>query len=175
MQLTAILSLALFGTALAGPVRRDLQTINGALGNIQKSVMQLDTDIKTISGQPGDVQKIQTDNMMVQQTLQQSTTMVMATDAISLNDAITLQQTAGGLTTQVMTTVMDLTAKKAQINMIPGAKDMVVQGLMQQKTAANSFAMAVVSKVPALAQNIATQQTGQISAAFDMGIQAFST
>jgi len=175
MQIKAILSLALCGSALAGVVRRDLQTISGALGNIQKSVSTLDTDIKAISGQPSDVQKIQADNMMVQQTLQQSTQMVMGTQPISLNDAITLQQTAGGLTTAVMTTVMDLTAKKAQIMMAPGGKDMVLQGLMQQKTAANGFAQAVVSKVPALAQNIATQQTGQISAAFDMGIQAFST
>jgi len=173
MQFKSIVALALFGSSMGAVVRRDLATIQGALGNISKSVTQLDTDIKAITGTPDDVTRVQASSNAVQMTLQTSTQQVMGTDAISLQDAITLQQTAGGLTTSVMTTVMDLLAKKAQVNMVPGGKDMVVARLKQQQTAANTFAAAVVSKVPAVAQNIAKQQTDQIAAAFAMGIQMF--
>lgn len=65
MQLKAIISLALFGSAIAGPVlKRDLQTVQTALTNIQKSVEQLDTSVKAITGKPEDAAKLLADSTL---------------------------------------------------------------------------------------------------------------
>src|ERR1700749_478432 len=101
MQLKALLTLALISSAIATPaVKRDLQTVQTALSNVQKAVVQLDTSIKAITGQPTDAAQLLTDSQNVQMTLQASTQMVQGTAALSLNDAVGLQDTANGLTAQ---------------------------------------------------------------------------
>jgi hypothetical protein len=174
MQIKSFLAIALFGTAFASPVmKRDLASIQGALGDIQKSITALDTDIKSITGTQDDAAKLAKSADTVTKTLQASTETVKKSEALALNDAVGLQTTGNMLTTSVMTTITDLIAKKPQIMMVQGGPAQVVKTLTDAKTQGNSLADAIVSKVPAVAQNIAKQSIMQLAASFDMGIQAF--
>lgn len=172
MLYKSIVSVALFGAAFAAPVeKRQVATINTAVQQIMTSLTALDTSINAIQG-PADAMKVVAASNNVQQTLQTSTTMVNAIQPISLTDALGLQQTTGALTTQVNTVVTDLTAKKAIIQQA-GQTQTTLQSLQQQRAAADGFAKAVTSKVPANVQNIAANQAGMVSAALDKGIAAF--
>lgn len=176
MQFKSIIALALFGSAIASPVmKRDLASINGAIGDIQKSVQALDNDIKGVQGTPDDAAKLLTSSDNAVKTLQTATETVKKSEPLALNDAIGLQQTGNMLTTTVQTTITDLIAKKAQIQMIQGGPAQVVKTLNDAKTQGSQFADAVVSKVPAVAQDIAKQTVMQITTSFDMGIKAFQS
>jgi hypothetical protein len=167
MQFKILIALTLFGSAFA-----DLKTIQGAFGNIMKSVTDLDTSIKAINGAQ-DAQNVLAKSDAVQKALTAGTQQVMATDALDLNDALSLQQTGTDLSGQVKTTITDLIAKKPQIQQA-GQAQQTVQALQQQKQASAAFGNAVTSKVPALGQSVASDTLGQINTSFDMGIQAFS-
>jgi uncharacterized protein YoxC len=174
MQIKSFVALALFGSAFATPVlRRDLASIQGALGDIQKSITALDTDIKGITGTQDDAAKLATSADAVTKTLQTATDTVKKSEPLALNDAVGLQQTGNQLTTAVMTTITDLIAKKPQIQMVQGGQAQVVKTLTDAKAQGSQLADAIVSKVPAVAQNIAKQSIMQLTASFDMGIQAF--
>jgi len=173
MLYKAILSLALFGSAFAAPtVKRDLATIQTSIMTVGTSLTQLDTAIKAIQG-PADAMKVLTASTMVNQALTDATTKIMATQPITLTDALSLQTSAQTLTTTATTTVTDLMAKKAVIVMA-GQQQATLAGLQQQKTASDALAKAVSSKVPAGVQNIAMQQTMQIGTSLDAAIKAFS-
>ncbi|KAF2429274.1 hypothetical protein EJ08DRAFT_297642 [Tothia fuscella] len=172
MLYKSIISLALFGATFAAPVdKRQVATIQTAVKQITTSLTNLDTAIKSVQG-PADTQKVVTASNAVQQALTTGTTMVNAIQPISLNDALGLQQTTGALTTQVMTTITDLTGKKAIIQQA-GQTQTTLKSLQAQKTAADAFAKAVTAKVPAIAKNIASNQAGMVSTALQTGITAF--
>ena len=157
--------------ALAATVAADVATINTAITNVQKSLADLDTSVKAFQGaqQAADVQQ---KSAAAQQVITQGAQQVQATQPIALTDAIQLQQTAGGLTTQAMTTVMDLINQKPKFDQA-GLSPVVLQQLQAQQQGANTLSQAIVSKVPAAVQNLATQMTGQIASSLNMGIQAF--
>jgi hypothetical protein len=172
MLFKSVISFALLSVAFAAPIEeRQVATIQTAITNIGTSLTNLDTAIKAVNA-PGDTAKVLTASQAVQNALMTGTTMVMAGQAISLTDALGLQQTTSGLTTQVTTVVTDLMAKKAIIQQA-GQTQTTLTSLQSQKTAANAFAKAVTAKVPANVQNIAANQSGMISAALDKGIAAF--
>jgi hypothetical protein len=172
MLFTSIVSLALFGAAFAAPVeKRQVATIQTAITNVGTSLTALDTAIKAVNG-AGDTAKVLTASQGVQNALMTGATMVNAGQPITLQDALGLQQTTGALTTQVTTTITDLMGKKAIIQQA-GQTQQTLQSLQSQKTAADAFAKAVTSKVPAGVQNIAQNQSGMVSAALDKGIAAF--
>jgi hypothetical protein len=166
MQFKTLLSAALFGAAFA-----DLQTIQSAITSVNGALTTLDTSIKAIQGTQ-DTQTVLTNSQAVQTAITGATTQVQGTSAISLTDALQLQQSAQGLTTTANTTVSDLIAK-AQIIQAAGQTQTILQSLQGQQQAANGLAQAITSKVPAGVQNIAMQQTMQISAALNNGIVAF--
>lgn len=166
MQFKTLLSAALFGAALA-----DLQTIQSAITSVNSALTTLDTSIKAIQGTQ-DTQTVLTNSQAVQTAITGATTQVQGTSAISLTDALQLQQSAQGLTTTANTTVSDLIAKK-QIIQSAGQTQTTLQSLQGQQQAANGLAQAITSKVPSGVQNIAMQQTMQISAALNNGIAAF--
>lgn len=172
MLYSTIVSFALFGATFAAPVtKRDLQTIQTSIQAVGTALTALDTSIKAIQG-PGDAMKVLGMSQMVNQALTDATTKIAATQPISLTDALTLQQTAQTLTNQAGTTVTDLIAKK-DIIVKAGASAATLQNLMQQKTASDALAKAVVAQVPANVQSIAQQQTAMISTSLDKGIAAF--
>lgn len=176
MLYNAVLSLALFGSAFAAPsvdiTKRDLATIQSGLGNVNTALMGLDTSIKAIKG-PADAQPVLDMSAKVNTAITGATTMIMGSQVLSLNDALTLSNTGMMLSTQANTTISDLVAKKAII-MMANMGPATVMALQSQKTAANGLAAAVVSKVPGIASSTAMQQTAMIGAALDMGIKAFS-
>jgi len=172
MLFTSIVSFAFLGAALAAPMeKRQVATIQTAIKNVGTALTNLDTSIKAVNA-AGDTAKILAMSQAVQTALTTGTTMVMAGQAITLQDALGLQQTTGALTTQVTTVVTDLMAKKAIIQQA-GQTQTTLQSLMSQKTASTAFAKAVTSKVPAGVQNIASNQSSMIGAALDKGIAAF--
>jgi hypothetical protein len=172
MLFKSIVSLALLGAAFAAPVeKRQVATIQTAVTNVGTSLTALDTAIKAVNG-PADTAKVLAASQGVQNALMTGATMVNAGQPISLQDALGLQQTTSGLTTQVTTTITDLMGKKAIIQQA-GQTQTTLQSLQAQKTAADAFAKAVTSKVPAGVQNIAANQSGMVSAALDKGIAAF--
>ena len=174
MMYKTLLSLALVGATFASPVaKRDLQTIQTNLNSVQTALQSLDTAIRAVQG-PQDAAGVLSASNNVNQVISQATTQIQGTSALSLNDALTLSNTGQQLAAQASTTINSLVAKK-DIIVAAGQAPTTLQALQQQKTASQGLASAVVSKVPALARNIATQQTAQIAAAVDQGIAAFSS
>ncbi|TID20718.1 cell wall protein [Venturia nashicola] len=172
MLYSTIASFALFGATFAAPVtKRDLQTIQASIQTVGTALTALDGSVKAIQV-PGDAMKALGMSMMVNQALADATTKIIATQPITLTDALTLQQSAQTLTATASTAVTNLIAKKAIIQQA-GASAATLQSLMQQKTAADALAKAVVAKVPANVQSIAQQQTAAIGTSLDKGIAAF--
>ncbi|KAL3300165.1 cell wall protein [Colletotrichum asianum] len=166
------------GTAIAAPAslvsKRQLQTIQGALTSVQDSLGNLDTAVKALSASdPNSAANLLDASNKVQTSLKQGTQQIQGAQELSLTDALTLQQSAGGLTTAVQTAVTDLTNKKPELDKL-GATSVAVDQLKQQKAVAGDFSTAVVSKVPAIGQSIAQQSVDQINQSLDGGIQALS-
>jgi len=164
----------LAGAVAAAPSsKRDLASIQKAITNVQTALGSLDTAVKALSSDPNTAAPILTASTGVQGAIKQATTDITASAVLSLNDALSLQNVATGLTTSVQTTVTDLTAKKAVLDQL-GVTSVAVQSLTQQKTDSAALGKAIVSKVPAIGQSIAQQSIDKINAAIDGGIKALS-
>lgn len=91
---------------------------------------------------------------------------------LSLTDALTLQQSATGLTTATNQTVQALIQKKPVFDQL-GVSSVVGQQLVTQKTGADGLGTAIVSKVPAVGQGIAQQSVTQITSSLDQAIAVY--
>ncbi|KAK1707379.1 hydrophobic surface binding protein A-domain-containing protein [Colletotrichum lupini] len=165
----------LAGSAVAAPAslasKRQLQPIQAALTNVQDSLTGLDTAVKALNAaDPNTAANLLDASNKVQTSLKQGTTQIQGAQELSLTDALTLQQSAGGLTTAVQTSVDDLVAKKPELDKL-GATSIAVDQLKQQKATAGDFSSAIVSKVPAIGQGIAQQSVDQVTQSLDGGIQ----
>jgi len=167
--------LALVGSAAAAPAlqARQANAITGALGNINTALQGLDTSVKAFNGDAAQLGDIQTKSTAVQKAITDGTASVQASQPITIADALQVQKSSTTLVTTIKSTVTDLTGKKAMLDQIQ-ASPIVLMGLQMQKQAAMGLQTAVVAKVPAGLQNTAQSVSGQISAALDTGIQAFS-
>lgn len=206
MKFTLIAQPLLAAAVLAVPsyvVKRDLATIQGAIGNVQKSLDALGTAVNVSSplylysispamaclfkrtriltstfqavsaSDPNTLQGVLTASTDAQNVIKQSTTTIQGTDTLSLTDALSLQQTATGLTTSANKTITTLVQKKPIFDQL-GVSAVVGQNLQAQKTAAGGLGDAIVSKVPAIGQSIAQQSIGQINTIIDGGIKAYA-
>ncbi|KZL79520.1 cell wall protein [Colletotrichum incanum] len=168
----------LVGSAIAMPAslksKRQLDTIQGALKNVQDSLGQLDTTVKALSAaDPNTAANLLDASNKVQAQLKQGTTQIQGAQELSIGDALTLQQSAGGLTGAVQTVVDDLVSKKPELDKLQ-ATSIAVDQLKQQKAVAGDFSTAVVSKIPAIGQGIAQQSVDQVTNSLDGGIQKLS-
>ncbi|KAK1997040.1 hypothetical protein LX36DRAFT_90752 [Colletotrichum falcatum] len=166
------------GSAVAMPAslksKRQLETIQGALQNVQDSLGQLDTSVKALSAaDPNSAANLLDASNKVQASLKQGTTQIQGAQELSIGDALTLQQSAGGLTGAVQTVVDDLVSKKPELDKLQ-ATSIAVDQLKQQKAVATDFSSAVVSKIPAIGQGIAQQSVDQVTNSLDGGIQKLS-
>lgn len=107
-----------------------------------------------------------------QSTINSATSTVNAAQPLSLTDALTLQQSATGLTMSANQTVQALIEKKPVFDQL-GVSSVVGQQLVSQKTAADGLGSAIVSKVPAIGQGIAQQSVGQITGSLDQAIAVY--
>ncbi|KAK2024583.1 hypothetical protein LX32DRAFT_569659 [Colletotrichum zoysiae] len=166
------------GSAIALPAslksKRQLETIQGALQNVQDSLGQLDTSVKALNAaDPNTAANLLDASNKVQTALKQGTTQIQGAQELSIGDALTLQQSAGGLTGAVQTTVDDLVSKKPELDKLQ-ATSIAVDQLKQQKAVAGDFSTAIVSKIPAIGQGIAQQSVDQVTTSLDGGIQKLS-
>ena len=175
MRILSIFYLALLGLATAGPVKRDLATVEAAFANITTALNQLDTDVNALntnSSTTGAVATLSSDANNVLTALNTGTANVDATSALSLSDAINLASVAQGLGTTVNTTIKDLIAKEPIIN-ATGNDPMVVSELQALYNATRAFINAVASKVPSFVSGIAKQDGQSALNAINNGIVAF--
>lgn len=152
---------------------RQADAIKSALMPVMASLKSLDTAINGLTSDPQTALPILNASDSASQTLTEAGSKIQAADDLTLIGALGLQQTAGDLTTQVQTTIGDLTAKKAVLDQL-GVTSVAVGALQKQKTASGGLSTALLSKVPAIAKPIAQKSTDQIGQALDMGIQMLS-
>ncbi|KAK2014582.1 hypothetical protein LZ32DRAFT_646398 [Colletotrichum eremochloae] len=175
---TVIVQALIAGSAIAMPAslnsKRQLNIIQGALQNVQDSIGQLDTSIKALNAaDPNTAANLLDASNKVQTALKQGTTQIQGAEVLSIGDALTLQQSAGGLTGAVQTSVDDIVAKKPELDKLQ-ATSIAVDQLKQQKAVAGDFSTAIVSKIPAIGQGIAQQSVDQVTNSLDGGIQKLS-
>ena len=175
MHVLSIFSLALIGLATAGPVKRDLATVEAAFANITTALNQFDTDVNALnasSNVAGAVTTLSSDANNILTALNTGTTNVDATSALSLFDAISLASVAKSLGTTVNTTIKDLIARQPIIN-ASGNDPLVVSELQAQYNATQAFINAVASKVPSGVSGIAKQDGQSALNSINNGIVAF--
>lgn len=170
MQFTSILARAILATSAAA----QLATIQSAITSVQDALGELGTAVQGLSAaDPNTAAPILTASTKVQTTIKSATQQVQGAEALGLGDALSLQDTAGGLVTAIQGTVSALTAKKPELDQL-GVTSIAVQTLQQQKTESAALSSAIVSKVPAIGRNIAQQSIAEIDTAIDQGIAALS-
>jgi hypothetical protein len=175
MHILSIFFLTLVGLTTAGPVRRDLATVEAAFANITTALKQFDTDVNALNASSNvstSVATLSSDANNVLAALNTGTTNVDATSPLSLIDAINLASVAQGLGTTVNTTINDLIAKQPIIN-AAGNDPLVVSELQAQYNATQAFINAVASKVPSDVSGIAEQDGQTALNSINNGIVAF--
>lgn len=170
------ITISLLATAIsAAPIElvsRQGDAIKDAIMPVMQSLQTLDTAIKGITMDPNTAIPILNASSSASKSLSDAATKIQAADSLGLFGALGLQKTAGDLTTQVMTTINDLVAKKPVLDML-GVSAVALDALQNQKAASGGLSDALLSKVPALARPVAQQSTDKISKTLDDGIAAF--
>ncbi|KAL8371671.1 hypothetical protein RB595_001461 [Gaeumannomyces hyphopodioides] len=175
---TIIINSLLLAAGLAAPAaslaRRDLAAIQGALKNVEDGLGKVKTAVQGLNG--NDINSgtpILSVSDALSKTIKQATTDIQGSQELSLQDALSLQQSSGALITAAQDTVSALTAKKAALDQL-GVTQIAVTTLKQQKTDSSALGKALVSKIPAIGQGIAQQSIDQIDQTLDKGITALS-
>ncbi|TLD07068.1 hypothetical protein PgNI_10599 [Pyricularia grisea] len=164
MQLKAVF----VQTLLIGAGLCQVQVIQKALQDITQGLTQLDTSVKALNDAQSGAAVIQQASALLD-TIKSSTVAITNAQELTLQDALGLQQTAQQLPSQANTTMSDLVSKKSVLDQL-GATQQAIQTLKEQKVASQDLGKAVVTKIPAVGQQIAQQQLDQISQTFDQGI-----
>ncbi|KAL8285064.1 hypothetical protein RB600_009484 [Gaeumannomyces tritici] len=174
---TIIINSLLLATGLAAPVsltKRDLATIQGALKQVEDGLGKVKTAAQGLDG--NDINSgtpILSASDALSKTIKQATADIQGSQELSLQDALSLQQSSSALITAAQDTVTALAGKKAALDQL-GVTQVAVTTLKQQKTDSTAFGKVLVSKVPAIGQGIAQQSVDQIGQALDKGIAALS-
>lgn len=159
---TGAFTLALAATVLAAqddflPNKRDVQTINNVIMDIQGSLTKLDNTVKAFDGKS--LGELATDATAVKTSLVSGTQKIMATDPITANDAVSLQGALGPVQTLSTSLIQDLNDKKPAIQQA-GLCQIVQQQTGDIGIAANDLIKATVSKVPENLRTVASTITG---------------
>jgi hypothetical protein len=178
MRFSQVITLTLVSSVFASPriMKRDLATIEGQIDAVNAKISIVDNTVKALTassdvGQAAATLTAQSGDIV--SALQAGTTAITNTDAISLNDALTLNTYSNALVDNVNQTVTDFISKK-DIIVAGGQAATVVTQLQAQKDASSPFIDAIVSKVPDAAQGIAKSQASKVLTSLDQGIAAFS-
>ena len=153
-------------------VERDIATITAAVSNISSSLTQLQSKVQAFQG-VDQVADLNTASTNVLSALNSGTAAAQGSAALSLTDALGLQDPIKSLGTTVDGTINALTAKKPAFDQA-GISPVVADQLNQQRDASNKFATTVTSKVPAAAQEIAKNLAQPIQDSLNKGVAAFS-
>ncbi|KAI0904334.1 hydrophobic surface binding protein A-domain-containing protein [Ustulina deusta] len=151
--------------SLPTPVKRDLATVTSVVAQISSAITQLDNSVKTFDK---DGTQVESDAENLLTTIKDGASTIASAGAISLNDALGLQDVATSLSTAGETLLADLASKKAAFQ----ASDIctsVQSSITSIGSEVQSFVDAVVKQLPADAQAAASQLTSGISAGLASG------
>jgi hypothetical protein len=171
MRVTALLPLAFAAASYAAALMpRDLATIQGAFNSIDAAVTTFDNAVLAISGTPDEADLTAKADAIVA-ALNDGTATVTATSSVALLDALNLVSSSNTLKDAVDKTITDLTAAKPDFTADQQAT--VLQQLLDQKAASQTFIAAVVSKVPDSVKSIANTQAQAVITSINRGITAY--
>lgn len=163
----SLTTLAFVACAAAAPAsewdplpKRDVATISSVIMQASTALTTLDTTVKAFNG--GDFTQLASDATNLKNVLTQGTQMIMATSAISANDAITLQSSLSPVQSQGTALVNDLTSKKTVVEQA-SLCSVVQQQTADIGTAATGLIQATVQKIPTNLQAVAGQLTSQFT------------
>ncbi|WYZ36317.1 hypothetical protein EsH8_XII_000067 [Colletotrichum jinshuiense] len=175
MQLSKALFFALIGSAFAAPTnKRQLDIIQGAIKSVQDSLDKLSTSVTNVGTDANSAAPVISASTDVQNAITKAKTDISGAQVLQLQEAISLQDIAGGLTTTATGVIDNIISKKADFDKIGNSKT-VLKSLQDEKTATGELGKAIVSKVPQIGQSIAQQAIDQVTAAIDKGITAYSS
>lgn len=149
---------------------RDLQTVTTVISNVEQSMRQLDQAVQSFNGDPNNLQRAA--GQLVQ-TLQQGSTAVQGTTELTVQEAVTLQQSVGGLQTEGQSLVRNLESQKPRLQQANQC-DTVRQSVGQVSQGATQLITAVVNKVPQGVRQIAQQMTQGLTQALSQTEQSFA-
>jgi hypothetical protein len=172
MKFSAVLSaLALVAPGvLASPTQRDIATIQGVITDIQAQVNSLQTAIEAT---PLDPDAIVAQSETLVSTIQDGAATVNSQPVLSQIEALGLVSPVQDLAADVDTTVQALIGVKDDILAL-GEGCTTLEALQAQAAAAQQLSDAIVSKVPAALEDIATELAATVSTAIQNGVDAYA-
>ncbi|KAL3444296.1 hydrophobic surface binding protein A-domain-containing protein [Aspergillus insuetus] len=172
MKFSAVLSaLALVAPGvLASPTQRDIATIQGVITDIQAQVNSLQTAIEATPLNP-DAIVAQSETLV--STIQDGAATVNSQPVLSQIEALGLVSPVQDLAADVDTTVQALIGVKDDILAL-GEGCTTLEALQAQAAAAQQLSDAIVSKVPAALEDIATELAATVSTAIQNGVDAYA-
>jgi hypothetical protein len=172
MKFSAVLSaLALVAPGVfASPTQRDLATIQGVITDIQGQVNSLQT---AIEASPLDADAIIAQSNALVTTIQDGATTVNGQPVLTQIEALGLVSPVQDLAADVDTTIQALIGVKDDILGL-GEGCTTLEALQAQAAAAQQLSDAIVSKVPAALEDIATELAATVSAAIQKGVDAYA-
>ncbi|CEL03875.1 hypothetical protein ASPCAL05014 [Aspergillus calidoustus] len=172
MKFSAVLSaLALVAPGVfASPTQRDLATIQGVITDIQGQVNSLQT---AIEASPLDADAIIAQSNALVTTIQDGATTVNGQPVLTQIEALGLVSPVQDLAADVDTTIQALIGVKDDILDL-GEGCTTLEALQAQAAAAQQLSDAIVSKVPAALEDIATELAATVSAAIQKGVDAYA-
>ncbi|TGJ80417.1 hypothetical protein E0Z10_g8345 [Xylaria hypoxylon] len=176
MKATIFLPVALAFTATAEmqlyslptPVKRDLATVTSVVAQISDAITQLDSSVKAFEK---DGTQVQSDADNLVSTIKDGASAIISSGAISLNDALGLQDVATSLATAGGTLLADIESKKEAFQ-AAGLCGSVQSTITSIGSEVQSFVDSIVKQLPDDAQEVASQLTGGISSALTSGASA---
>lgn len=178
MLFSQILALSLVSSVFAAPyiVKRDLATITGQIDEVNKMteiVASTIAGLTAASGVAAATATLTSQSADIMASLNSGAGVIAGTSALSLPDALALNDFSNALVANVDKVVDAFIAKK-DIIVAGGQGATVVSQLQAQKSASGPFIDALVSKVPAEAASIAKSQADRVITSLDRGIAAFA-
>ncbi|KAL2784765.1 hydrophobic surface binding protein A-domain-containing protein [Aspergillus germanicus] len=172
MKFSAVLSaLALVAPGvLASPTQRDIATIQGVITDIQAQVNSLQTAIEAT---PLDPDAIVAQSETLVSTIQDGAATVNSQPVLTQIEALGLVSPVQDLAADVDTTVQALIGVKDDILAL-GEGCTTLEALQAQAAAAQQLSDAIVSKVPAALEDIATELAATVSTAIQNGVDAYA-
>lgn len=154
------------------PTKRDVATISSAVAYISGAVSTLEAGVKSFSGTP-DVGPLETESDTVISALQSGASRISQTANLTQDEALSLTSQIMDLSTLVNSTVQAVIDKKSDFT-AAGVGPVVYTTLQNQLKAAQGFADAIISKVPAALHSTSEALAQPIFNDLNNGIAAFS-
>jgi Hydrophobic surface binding protein A len=167
MRISAVLPVVFAAATYA-----DLAAVQAAFATINTNLATFDTAILALTPGTIPVDALTAKSQAVVSALNSGTTIVQAIAPVSLQDALTLFQSAESLVTGYNKTVTDLTSQQSVFS-AANLNGFVVTQLQGQRAAGQAFIAAAVSRLPQFVQSAANQQAQAAITSMEKGITAF--